>query len=80
MPDFHSVLVPGSDVEPLAAMMRKGRPGLKQVADETIRGMASSGELETLYRKWFQGPFTAGGRSIDVPMSDMWRSVVFPSP
>ncbi len=40
-------------VEPIAIMMRKDDPAFKKLADDTIRGLAKSGEIATIYDKWF---------------------------
>lgn len=40
-------------VEPIAIMMRKDDPAFKKLADDTIRGLAKSGEIAKLYDKWF---------------------------
>ena len=40
-------------VEPIAIMLRKDDAELKKVADETVRGLAKSGELAKMYDKWF---------------------------
>jgi len=40
-------------VEPIAIMIRKGDPAFKKLADDTIRGLAKSGEIANIYDKWF---------------------------
>lgn len=40
-------------VEPIAIMMRKDDPAFKKLADDTIRGLAKSGEIAKIYDKWF---------------------------
>jgi glutamate/aspartate transport system substrate-binding protein len=74
--DFNRVTLAGTDIEPLAVMMRKGRPGLKQVADDTIRSLSKSGELVTLYGKWFESPISARRVSLAQPMSSSWLAMV----
>jgi glutamate/aspartate transport system substrate-binding protein len=41
------------NVEPIAIMFRKDDPAFKKLADDTIAGLAKSGELAKLYDKWF---------------------------
>jgi glutamate/aspartate transport system substrate-binding protein len=40
-------------VEPIAIMIRKDDPAFKKLADDTIRGLAKSGEIAKIYDKWF---------------------------
>lgn len=40
-------------VEPIAIMMRKDDPAFKKLADDTISGLAKSGEIAKIYDKWF---------------------------
>jgi len=58
------------NVEPIAIMMRKDDAGLKKIADETIDGMAKSGELAKLYDKWFMQPTPPKGARLNMPASD----------
>ena len=51
-------------------MMRKDDAGLKKIADETIDGMAKSGELAKLYDKWFMQPTPPKGARLNMPASD----------
>lgn len=73
---YSRVTLTGAQIEPLAVMMRKGRPGLKQVADDTIRSLSKSGELVTLYGKWFESPISARRVSLAQPMSNAWLAMV----
>ena len=58
------------NVEPIAIMMRKDDAGLKKIADETIDGMAKSGELAKLYDKWFMQPIPPKGARLNLQASD----------
>ncbi|QKD44636.1 MULTISPECIES: amino acid ABC transporter substrate-binding protein [Comamonadaceae] len=49
------------NVEPIAIMLRKDDPAFKAVADSTIRELIRSGEMKTLWKKWFQGPIPPKG-------------------
>ena len=57
-------------VEPIAIMMRKDDPAFKKVADDTIRGLAQSGELAKLYDKWFVQPIPPKNPRVGLPASD----------
>lgn len=65
-----------SAAEPLAVMMRKGRPALKKIADDTIRSLANSGELARLYTRWFESPIGARRVALAQPMSPAWQAMV----
>ena len=58
------------NIEPIAIMMRKDDAGLKKIADETIDGMAKSGELAKLYDKWFMQPIPPKNARLNMPASD----------
>lgn len=74
--DFHRVTLDGAAVEPLAVMMRKGRPALKKIADDTIRSLSSSGELTRLYARWFESPITVRRVALAQPMTPAWAAMV----
>ncbi|MEY2803472.1 MAG: hypothetical protein RL657_808 [Pseudomonadota bacterium] len=57
-------------VEPIAIMMRKDDPAFKKVADDTIRGLAQSGELAKIYDKWFVQPIPPKNTRVALPASD----------
>ena len=56
-------------VEPIAIMMRKDDPGLMKIVNATIVGMTKSGEINTLYDKWFKQPTPPTGAVVNLPMS-----------
>ena len=58
------------NVEPIAIMMRKDDAALKKIADDTIDGMAKSGELAKLYDKWFVQPIPPKNARLNMPASD----------
>ena len=57
-------------VEPIAIMMRKDDPAFKKLADETIRGLAKSGEIANIYDKWFIQPIPPKNTKVGLPASD----------
>lgn len=56
-------------VEPYAIMVRKEDPAFKALVDGVLKQLMSSGEFETLYRKWFQSPIPPRGINLNAPMS-----------
>lgn len=51
-------------------MMRRDDPGFKQVVDGAMSGLMRSGEINTLYAKWFQKPVPPKNLSFDLPQSE----------
>ncbi len=58
------------NVEPIAIMFRKDDPAFKKLADDTIAGLAKSGELAKLYDKWFVQPIPPKNIKPGMPASD----------
>jgi glutamate/aspartate transport system substrate-binding protein len=58
------------NVEPIAIMFRKDDPAFKKLADETIAGLAKSGELAKLYDKWFTQAIPPKNIKLGMPASD----------
>ena len=56
--------------EAYAFMMRKDDPGFKQVVDGAITSLMKSGEIDTLYAKWFAKPVPPKNISFDLPVSE----------
>ncbi|HEY8048361.1 MAG TPA: amino acid ABC transporter substrate-binding protein [Ramlibacter sp.] len=56
-------------VEPIAIMIRKNDNAFKKIGDDTIDGMAKSGELAKLYDKWFMQPIPPKGAKLNLPAS-----------
>jgi glutamate/aspartate transport system substrate-binding protein len=64
------------NVEPIAVMVRKDDPQFKKLADDTVRGMMKSGELEKLYAKWFMSPIPPKNISMNFPMSEQLKELI----
>ena len=58
------------NVEPIAIMFRKDDPAFKKLADDTIAGLAKSGELAKLYDKWFTQTIPPKNIKLGMPASD----------
>jgi glutamate/aspartate transport system substrate-binding protein len=57
-------------VEPWALMMRKDDPEFKAAVNEVLKRMFISGEMKTLYEKWFNSPLPSVGITLNIPMSE----------
>ncbi|MDF2464942.1 MAG: amino acid transporter substrate-binding protein [Ramlibacter sp.] len=56
-------------VEPIAIMLRKDDPTFKKLADDTIRDMMKSGEIQKIYDKWFVNPIPPKNTKVGLPVS-----------
>ncbi len=65
-------------VEPIAIMMRKDDAAFKKAADDSIKAMMKSGDLEKLYDKWFNQPIpptnTKVGLALSAATKDAWMN------
>ncbi|EHN63912.1 Glutamate/aspartate periplasmic-binding protein precursor [Comamonas testosteroni] len=50
-------------------MLRKDDPQFKALVDRVVVGMMKSGEMETLYKKWFMSPIPPKGTNINYPLN-----------
>jgi glutamate/aspartate transport system substrate-binding protein len=60
-------------VEPLSIMLRKDDPAFKKLVDTEITRVILSGEINPIYRKWFESPIPPKMLNLRVPMSYMLR-------
>ena len=63
-------------VEPIAVMFRRDDPAFKKAADDAIRAMMKSGDLEKLYVKWFQSPIPPRNSNLNMPMSATLKGLI----
>lgn len=64
------------NIEPIAIMLRKEDPAFKKLVDATVIGLMKSGEIEKLYKKWFESPIPPKGANLNFPMSDKLRELL----
>lgn len=65
--------------EPFSIVLRKDDAALKKVVDAEITRLITSGEINAMYRKWFELPITAQQINLNMPMSYMMKEF-FKSP
>jgi ABC-type amino acid transport substrate-binding protein len=63
-------------VEPLAIMMRKDDPAFADVVNKEIRRVMLSGEIQGIYKKWFESPVPGPGFNLNLPMGPLLRAFV----
>jgi glutamate/aspartate transport system substrate-binding protein len=68
-PDEWTVTGTPQSYEAYGCMMRKDDPQFKKVVDTALAKVMTSGEVETIYKKWFQSPIPPKKLNLNVPMS-----------
>jgi glutamate/aspartate transport system substrate-binding protein len=67
-------------VEPYAVMFSKNDAELKRILDAEMARIILSGEINMLYKKWFNSPIPPNGKNLNMPMNSLLRSSFqFPS-
>ena len=75
-PDNYVVSSEALSTKPKAIMVRKDDPAFKKVADDAIRALFKSGEIQKIYAKWFLSPVPPKNINLNVPMSDSLKKVI----
>ncbi|HJX16437.1 MAG TPA: transporter substrate-binding domain-containing protein [Candidatus Deferrimicrobiaceae bacterium] len=75
-PQEYAIVGEVLNIEPIAIMMRKDDPAFKKIADDTIRGLVKSGEIEKLYSKWFLSPIPPKNVNMNFAMSDTLKALI----
>lgn len=60
----------GSYKEAYGCMLPRGDAAFKQVVDEALARMMTSGEMERIYNRWFMDPVPPFGRSVRLPLDE----------
>lgn len=68
-PDDFKIIDAALSVEPYGPMFRKDDPQFKAVVDKTITGMIKSGEMEKLYKQWFESPIPPKNVNLNFKMN-----------
>ncbi len=79
-PEAFKVIGKPMTIEPYAIMLPKGDTAFKRVVDTEMRRIILSGEINAIYRKWFEQPIPPKGINLNLPMPFMLKdSFKFPS-
>nr|WP_314901594.1 glutamate/aspartate ABC transporter substrate-binding protein [uncultured Deefgea sp.] len=57
-------------------MMRKDDPAFKKVVDNALASTFKSGEVNTIYKRWFLSPVPPKGLNLNFPMSDELKQLI----
>jgi ABC-type amino acid transport substrate-binding protein len=63
-------------VEPLAIMFRKDDPEFAEVVNREVRRLMQSGEINAMYKKWFETPLPGKGFNMDLPINPLLKSFI----
>lgn len=72
-PEDFRVLDEVLSVEPIAIMLPQNSPALKKFVDDSFKAMMRSGEIETIYKKWFLEPIPPNETRVGLPVSEATR-------
>ncbi len=72
-PEAYAISRDPLTIEPLAIMLRKDDPGFKKLVDTEVSRVITRGEIQGLYRKWFESPIPPHQYNLKMPMSYMLR-------
>ncbi len=75
-PSEYAIVGEVLNVEPIAVMIRKDDPQFKKLADDEVKSIIKSGELDKLYKKWFMSPIPPKGVNMNFPMSEKLKEVL----
>lgn len=56
-------------VEPYGIILRKNDPQFKKLVDEAIGKVYTSGEINAIYKKWFESPIPPRNINLELPMT-----------
>jgi glutamate/aspartate transport system substrate-binding protein len=68
-PEELAVVGEALSLEPYGIMFRKDDFPLKKIVDQTLMGLMKSGEIKTLYSKWFTSPIPPKNANLKLPLS-----------
>ncbi|MBM5573328.1 glutamate/aspartate ABC transporter substrate-binding protein [Deefgea sp. CFH1-16] len=57
-------------------LLRKDDPQFKKVVDSAIASTYKSGEINTIYKRWFESPVPPKGLNLNFPMSDDFKELI----
>lgn len=75
-PKDYAIVGAPLSVEPIAIMLRKDDPQFKTLVDKAVGDMAKSGELASLYNRWFMSPIPPKNVNLDFPMSEALKEAI----
>lgn len=75
-PGDYTVSEDALTVEPYGIGLSKDDPVFKKMVDGVLMDLYRSGEIHTIYRKWFLSPIPPKGVNLQLPMSESLRRAI----
>ena len=75
-PDEFAVVGEFLSDDPYAIMMRKEDPAFKKVVDDAVIGLYKSGEINAIYKKWFESNIPPKNINLNFPMSEGLKEAI----
>lgn len=75
-PDDYKFLPEVLRTEPYGIMLRRDDAPFKAVVDRTLEGLMKSGEIGTIYARWFTRPIPPRNINLHFPMSDELKEAI----
>jgi glutamate/aspartate transport system substrate-binding protein len=63
-------------VEPYGIMLRRNDEAFKALVNQTLEGLYNTGQINSLYAKWFTQPIPPRGINMNFPMSSQLQKVI----
>ncbi|MCZ8438257.1 amino acid ABC transporter substrate-binding protein [Achromobacter xylosoxidans] len=73
-PELYEIVGSPLSTEPLALMVRKDDPEIKNALNTYVAASMKSGDMEKLYNRWFMSPIPPRNTAINLPMSSATRA------
>lgn len=74
-PQEFSVVGELLSVEPLAIMVRKNDADFKAFVDKYMVELITSGQINTVYKKWFESPIPPRNQALNIPQSPLLKDI-----
>ncbi len=75
-PKNFAIVGPALSAEPYSLMMRKNDPQFKALVDNTLKNLMKTGQINTIYSKWFTKPIPPKGINMNLPISPQLREAI----
>src|SRR5499427_3896836 len=73
---FRLVSIDGMLADPYALMMRRDDPQFKAAVDAALRNVFASGQIQSIYDKWFVKPIPPRNVVLNFPMGDQLKRAI----
>ncbi len=73
--DKYEIIPAGAYQEAYACLLPKGDTAFKTLVDDVLAGMMQNGEMEALYKKWFNQPIQPFGKSLNMTMNEATQAL-----